>query len=209
MTDRTAAQSGSSGIVQVTPDLASLEGTGTFPRRKEQVGAGSEKAAQSVQMENSSSSARNSRPIPRNFVWRLHGGRSSSSTNLTETLTEGGDRGEMAVDVPALRDSFDPWGQHEKEEDDGRCNGCSKIAKARAAAAAQHAVQSAPSSPHGEQTPSFANVQIAFPILAVTCPPCRGDGGRFILQLGTPPRHHPPSPPSLSTFPARPSSAGS
>jgi len=102
-------------------------------------------------MENSSSSPRNNRPIPRNFVWRLHGGRSSSSNSLTETLTEGGDKGDMAVDVPALRDSFDPWGQHEKEEDDGRCKGCSKIARARAAAAVAAAAQhDVPSSPHGQ-----------------------------------------------------------
>ncbi|KAK4452636.1 hypothetical protein QBC34DRAFT_397956, partial [Podospora aff. communis PSN243] len=99
-------------------------------------------------MENSSSSP-NPRPIPRNFIWRLHGGRSSSSTSLTETLTEGGDRGGMAVEVPALRDSFDPWGQHEKEEDDGRCKGCSKIAKARASAVAAAAQHDVPSSPHG------------------------------------------------------------
>ncbi|KAK3361673.1 hypothetical protein B0T24DRAFT_112857 [Lasiosphaeria ovina] len=77
-----------------------------------------------------------SRSIPPHFVWRLHGGRRSSTTSLTETPEATGRAvGDMAVDVPVLRDSFDPWGSHEKEDDDnGRCKACARISRARAAA---------------------------------------------------------------------------
>jgi len=53
----------------------------------------------------------------------------------------------VAVEVPALRHSFDPWGALGEEEEDGRCKGCIKILKARAAAAAAAAVVP---TPHGE-----------------------------------------------------------
>ncbi|KAK0644068.1 hypothetical protein B0T16DRAFT_192701 [Cercophora newfieldiana] len=184
------------GMVQLTPDLASLEGTDMFPRPKEQAGEDShQRTTQLVQMENSSSITSNARPIPRNFVWRLHGGRSSSSTSLTETLAEGGDGGEMAVDVPALRDSFDPWGQHEKEQDDGRCKGCSKIAKARAAAAVAAAAQhDVPSSPNGKQTPIFYTCINTIPILVFeSLSVLSGDDCRFD-PASKPPRHRPPLP---------------
>jgi hypothetical protein len=60
----------------------------------------------------------------------------------------------VAVDVPALRASFDPWGQQQREEENGRCKGCTKISKARAAAAtavmpAKMAVSPPATKPHG------------------------------------------------------------
>ncbi|KAK0707846.1 hypothetical protein B0H67DRAFT_647983 [Lasiosphaeris hirsuta] len=142
-------------MVQSPLDLASLVGTGEIPCCKEEFGPSKRRLAQSVQstqgVQMEQDSLQHPRPIPRNFVWRLHGGRRSSSTSLPET------EGDMAVEVPALRESFDPWGHHEnhdKEEEDGRCKGCSKISKARAAAAAAAAVAAAGPGPippsHGE-----------------------------------------------------------
>jgi len=125
--------SGPSGMVQLTPHLASLDGTGEFPQPKEEVGAHGQGVGQLVEMENPATPVTKTRPIPSNFVWRLDGGRRHSPGEPPIDIDEGA----MAVDVPAFRDSFDPWGQHhEHQEDDGRCKGCSKIAKARAAAAA-------------------------------------------------------------------------
>ncbi|KAK0628781.1 hypothetical protein B0T17DRAFT_166644 [Bombardia bombarda] len=88
-----------------------------------------------------------SRPIPRNFVWRLYGGRRTSLTSIGTTSTQSqsqsqSEGGDMAVDIPVLRHSFDPWSEHanwhakEEQGDDGRCSGCTRISKARQAAAA-------------------------------------------------------------------------
>lgn len=63
------------------------------------------------------------RLVPQNFVWRLVG---KSSGDLIV--------GDMAVDVPVLRECFDPW-THDRHRETGEgCRGCSKISKARAAA---------------------------------------------------------------------------
>ena len=94
--------------------------------------------------------------IPRNFVWRLQGGRrASTSTNSTEPDQEDA---MAAVDVVAmdgpingvLRDSFDPWNRHnhrrqkgggkwsatgQDADDDEVCKGCIKISRARASTA--------------------------------------------------------------------------
>ncbi len=159
MRNQTAAQSGSSRMVQPTPDLTSLNGTGEFPPSQEEVGPDKQTVIHTVQMEEVSSFPRTSRPIPRNFVWRLHGGRRSSSTSPTKSAEPEGGEKEMAVDliVPALRDSFDPWGHHherEEAEEDERCKGCSKILKARAAAAAAAAAVTAAPRPAAVPVPS-------------------------------------------------------
>lgn len=131
-------------MVQSPPDLASFNGTGPSLQKMEEAGACGDSLDKLIQRETVSSPSTVTRPIPRNFVWRLHGGRRSSSTSPTESTSEQGDMA-VAVEVPTLRDSFDPWGAHEKEEEDGRCKGCSKILKARAAAAAVVVP-----TPHGE-----------------------------------------------------------
>ncbi|KAK3941409.1 hypothetical protein QBC46DRAFT_382634 [Diplogelasinospora grovesii] len=110
------------GMVQFTPDLASLVGIGEIPCNMEETGP---VRGGLVQMKEFSHKTV-VRPVPSNFVWRLHGGRRSSSTNSIEF-------GDMAVDVPVPRGSFDPWNQQVKEEN-GRCKGCAKISKARAVA---------------------------------------------------------------------------
>ncbi|KAK4654987.1 hypothetical protein QC762_405830 [Podospora pseudocomata] len=70
------------------------------------------------------------RPVPQNFVWRLYGRSNSSSTSVKVNP------GDMALGVPVLRETFDPWRCHDgHDEDDGGCKGCIKINKARAAAA--------------------------------------------------------------------------
>lgn len=100
------------------------------------------------------SASQNLTIIPRNFVWRLQGGRrASSSTNSTEPDQEDT---MAAADVVAngpvngvLRGSFDPWNRHNHrserggkgsvnghvDEDDEVCKGCIKISKTRASTA--------------------------------------------------------------------------
>ncbi|KAK1782324.1 hypothetical protein QBC45DRAFT_295679, partial [Copromyces sp. CBS 386.78] len=93
--------------------------------------------------------------IPRNFVWRLQGGRrASTSTNSTEPDQEDAMAAEdvVAMDGPisgVLRDSFDPWNRqnhrrhkgggkgsvHGHDNDDEICKGCIKISRARASTA--------------------------------------------------------------------------
>ncbi len=63
--------------------------------------------------------------IPRHFVWRLNGGRQSSSQ--VSNSTRGG---HMAVEIPVLRSVFDPWRLKEHDEDDG-CEGCKKMDETR------------------------------------------------------------------------------
>ncbi|KAK3315974.1 hypothetical protein B0H66DRAFT_560053 [Apodospora peruviana] len=122
-------------MVQSPPGLASSAGLDKIPCDEEKPGATGESV---IQMHENSQQP--SRPVPKNFVWRLSygGGRSNSSAILTETAASAADD-DMAVDVPVLvpRHSFDPWTQHDLlKEEDGRCRGCTKISRARAAAAA-------------------------------------------------------------------------
>ncbi|KAK3380958.1 hypothetical protein B0H63DRAFT_523696 [Podospora didyma] len=133
-------------MVPSTPDLASLDRAGEISDHQEEIGANRLADAASVQMQvdlsSPSSPSSPTRPIPKSFIWRLYGGRSSSSSNslpLTEAPNVN-DVNDMAVmvDVPVLRDSFDPWGHHHHEKDlsdDEQCKGCSRIARARAAMA--------------------------------------------------------------------------
>ncbi|GAB1315580.1 hypothetical protein MFIFM68171_05790 [Madurella fahalii] len=115
-------------MAQTALDLASSLGSGRTSHEMGESGISEEIL---LQMQVAPSPAR---PIPKNFVWRLDGGRRSSSASLSDI------RGDMAVDVPVLRETFDPWSHDEHEEDDdgqeGRCKGCTKISKARAAATA-------------------------------------------------------------------------
>lgn len=125
-----------SGMVHATPDLASFDSSAEMPCTMRAPGPGKMKTGQAVQSSDSISPAPSppkARPIPRNFVWRLGGGRRSSSST-TEAEIEERDMA-VAVDVPALRVSFDPWGQQQREEENERCKGCTKISRARAAAA--------------------------------------------------------------------------
>lgn len=123
-------------MVHATPDLASFDSSAEIPCTMRAPGPGRMKTGQAVQSSDSSPapSPPKARPIPPNFVWRLGGGRRSSSST-TEAEIEERDMA-VAVDVPALRVSFDPWGQQQqREEENERCKGCTKISKARAAAA--------------------------------------------------------------------------
>ena len=122
-------------MVQLTPDLASLAlaGPSEIPCNMGDSGDQNSKT-NAVQFQTFSLEHHQSqqlRPIPKNFVWRLQGGRRSSSTSLTKPKAQAPKRQDMAVDVPVLRDSFDPWNQHQRDEDGG-CKGCSKISKAKA-----------------------------------------------------------------------------
>ncbi|KAK3897887.1 hypothetical protein C8A05DRAFT_47640 [Staphylotrichum tortipilum] len=126
-----------------TPDLASWLASGTTSRRREETGAagtpgtgGASGLSAAIQNHGLASPTR---PIPRTFVWRL-GGRSSSPEPARAAV---GLSHDMAVDVPVLRECFDPWDGHHQHADaegggqEGRCRGCNKISKARAAAATQ------------------------------------------------------------------------
>lgn len=124
-------------MAQSAPDLASSRGSGEIPPSMEEAGAPGETLLQKPRP------ASAARPIPRNFVWRLGGGRRTRSEGVVDF------RGDMAVDVPVLRASFDPWNNNEQHVEDangqeGRCKGCSKISMARAAA---NVIPTAP--PHG------------------------------------------------------------
>lgn len=113
-------------MAQSTPDLAPSLASGAIPSKMEEFGDSEESPLQKQDVSDPP------RLIPQNFVWRL-GGRQSSSTDQTNVA------GAMAVDVPVLRETFDPWnnGQHYEKEDGqgGRCRGCSKISKASTAVA--------------------------------------------------------------------------
>lgn len=98
--------------------------------------AGSGGSALEVQNRGSPSPGRQ-RGAPQNFVWR----RGASRRQLSSSSTASTDDGDMAVDVPVLRECFDPWRRDRPDEDGhdgqaGRCQGCDKISRARAAAAA-------------------------------------------------------------------------
>ncbi|KAK1755507.1 hypothetical protein QBC47DRAFT_380547 [Echria macrotheca] len=144
MSTQTAAQSGASDGA-FHPLTSRHPRTGRLSSKMGVTGASSDLVENPVQTEGPLSSPI-TRPIPRNFVWRLQGGRRPSSTDLTESTVNGNMT--VAIEVPALRGSFDPWGQHEKEEDG--CKGCSKILKARAAAAAAAAAATIPTTPPSE-----------------------------------------------------------
>jgi hypothetical protein len=104
-------------MAQPTPEVASCLGSGNMSRREEEPGAFHE----TVQNQDSPSPPRS---LPRNFVWR----RCPSSASSDDSAV-----GDMAVDVPVLRECFDPWSHHCQDEAEDGCRGCSKIAKARAA----------------------------------------------------------------------------
>lgn len=124
-----------------TPDVASCLGSGDVSCKMEESGAF---RRLDVQNRGPASAAR---PVPRNFVWRLGGGRHVHTGGSA-------DRNAMAVDVPVLRECFDPWNHHQQADagdgsdgQDGRCRGCGNMvlkAKARAAAAAKPPLPHAP-----------------------------------------------------------------
>lgn len=117
-------------MAHAAPDLASCLGSGEKSRKEGDFGAPVEPEVQNQDPPN------HARLIPQNFVWRL-AGRPTSSTSSADDVVDG----DMAVGVPVLRERFDPWRHDPLEEElDGqeeRCKGCSKIPKARAAAAVQ------------------------------------------------------------------------
>jgi hypothetical protein len=119
-------------MARPTPDLASCFGSGDMSCKEEDFGAPGEPAVQ-----NPDAPSR-ARIAPQNIVWRLAGGRRTSSTGSANETVDG----DMAVDVPVLRACFDPWRRDQPEDDhdgpDGRCQGCSKISKARAVAGLPH-----------------------------------------------------------------------
>ena len=124
-----------------TPDVASCLGSGDVSCKMEESGAF---RRLDVQNRGPASAAR---PVPRNFIWRLGGGRHVHTGGSA-------DREAMAVDVPVLRECFDPWNHHQQADagdgadgQDGRCRGCGNMvlkAKARAAAAAKPPLPHAP-----------------------------------------------------------------
>ncbi|KAK4185784.1 hypothetical protein QBC35DRAFT_502947 [Podospora australis] len=143
-----------SGMVQSTLDLASSFGSSNIPCNMEEFGASGQQTQTTHQEQRKAFQPQNQgtcpspdrRPvIPRNFVWRLGGGRRSSTTSLGETRGD-----DMAVGVPVLRETFDPWHRHDihyydeknnnlndtSSQDGKPCIGCIKISQARAAAAA-------------------------------------------------------------------------
>jgi hypothetical protein len=115
-------------MAHAAPDLASCLGSGEMSRKEEDFGAPGE-----LEVQNQDPPSR-AGLIPQNFVWRLAGRRTSSTSSADDVVD-----GDMAVGVPVLRERFDPW-RHDPQEEkhDGqeeRCKGCTKISKARAAAA--------------------------------------------------------------------------
>lgn len=112
-------------MAQSTPELTPSLGSGEISSKMEEPG----NSGESVLQKRDFSSPRGA--LPRNFLWRLGGGRRNSSSDLTSVQRD------MAVDVPVLRETFDPWSndRHNEGEDgqDERCKGCSKISQARAA----------------------------------------------------------------------------
>lgn len=113
-------------MAHAAPDLASCPGSGGMSRTMEDTGTRSEPE---VQKQGSPSPVRST---PHNFVWRSASQRSNSTSPASEVTD-----GTMAVVVP-VRASFDPWRRDFREDDrdgqQGRCQGCSKIPKARVAA---------------------------------------------------------------------------
>ncbi|KAK4244325.1 hypothetical protein C7999DRAFT_17411 [Corynascus novoguineensis] len=111
-------------MAHAAPDLASCLGSDHMSRKKEDFGAGG-----GSEVQNQETPGR-ARLVPQKFVWRL-AGRRSSSYSPADDLADG----EMAVGVPVLRACFDPWRRDHPEDDrdghEGRCQGCSKISKAR------------------------------------------------------------------------------
>lgn len=110
-------------MAQSTPELASCLSSGEMSCKNGESGASGELP---VQNQDDSDPPR---LAPQNFVWRL--ARRSPSVSSDDLVVEG----EMAVDVPVLRECFDPW-RHDRLEEtgdgsEGRCRGCSKIPKAR------------------------------------------------------------------------------
>ncbi|EAQ85317.1 hypothetical protein CHGG_09331 [Chaetomium globosum CBS 148.51] len=134
-------------MAHAAPDLASCLGSGEKSRKEGDFGAPVEPEVQNQDPPN------HARLIPRNFVWRL-AGRPTSSTSSADDVVDG----DMAVGVPVLRERFDPWRHDPLEEElDGqeeRCKGCSKIPKARAAAAVQPPHDLPP-----ETTPTMPSLQ--------------------------------------------------
>ncbi|KAH6843262.1 hypothetical protein B0I37DRAFT_215188 [Chaetomium sp. MPI-CAGE-AT-0009] len=111
-------------MAHAAPDLASCLGSGEMSRKREDFGPPSE-----PEVQNQHSPGR-ARLAPQNFVWRLAGRRTSSTSSADDVVD-----GDMAVGVPVLRERFDPW-RHDpqEEEQEERCKGCSKIPKTGAAA---------------------------------------------------------------------------
>jgi len=111
-------------MAHAAPDLASCLGSHHMSRKKEDFGAGGGSEVQSQEIPG------RARVVPQKFVWRLAGRRSSSYSPADDLVD-----GEMAVGVPVLRACFDPWRRDHPEDDrdghEGRCQGCSKISKAR------------------------------------------------------------------------------
>lgn len=125
-------------MAQSIPDVAPSPGSGEISSAMEESGCFGESPLQKQDCSNII------HPLPRNFIWRLGGGRRNSSADETRDQKELQD---MAVDVPVLRETFDPWsnGQHNEDEkrQDGRCKGCDKISRTRAARAATAAAAAA------------------------------------------------------------------
>ncbi|KAK0744369.1 hypothetical protein B0T21DRAFT_87847 [Apiosordaria backusii] len=122
-------------MVRFDPDLASSTRPSKTPCNMEELGEpgrpSQQEGSESVQKPGTTDNGP-VRPVPQNFVWRLYGGRSSSDSTSVKDSS-----GDMALGVPVLRETFDPWRCHDgHDEDDGGCKGCIKINKARAAAAA-------------------------------------------------------------------------
>ncbi|KAH6618232.1 hypothetical protein B0J18DRAFT_274452 [Chaetomium sp. MPI-SDFR-AT-0129] len=139
-------------MAHAAPDLTSCLGSGDNMSCKQKdrklpsshADAGSSGSVLEVQ--NRGGPSPGGRPLaPQNFVWRrAASNRPTSSSSTAESVPA--DEGDMAVDVPVLRECFDPWRRDRSDEDDGqagRCEGCDKISRARAAAAAIAAVSTA------------------------------------------------------------------
>ena len=184
-----------------TPDLASCLGSGDVSCKMEESGAFGSPDVQNVQNQGPASAAR---PVPRNFVWRLGGGRHIHAAGGSA------DRDAMAVDVPVLRECFDPWNHHQQADagdgsdgQDGRCRGCSKIlkAKARAAAAAKPPL---PHVPTNSKCHGFVHVGARSSRSAPTPPPILLFHNRQApANPQTSPRKSPESPQEIPWEPPR------
>lgn len=114
-------------MAKPNPDLASSFGSGQISRRMGESGV-----SQGTILQDQESSSP-SHPIPQNFVRQLRGGEGTNSAGPSDS------HGDMAVGVSGVRHAFDPWNNNKSlEDEDGRCKGCTKISKVKAAARAAY-----------------------------------------------------------------------